>query len=113
MCPLTCPALPIAIHHSRSAELIFVFVPPKCHLHIRRVCAVDFCLIECESSLHRFAGENHAREICLLQKLYKLSRDRGVMTNYIKQNGPSVADDHDLTRFWLAQEFCHGIEAGF
>ena len=103
-------ALPITIHHSGDAELIFVFVPAKRHLHIGRVLVVDPGLVERECSLQPFARENDSSEICLLQKFHQPARDRSVMTDHIKQNRPSVADDHNLAGLRFARELCHRIK---
>src|SRR5437879_13551152 len=83
-------ALPITIHHSGDAELIFIFVPAKCHLDVGRMFVVDPGSVECECPLHLLACEDHSREICLLQKFDEPAHDRRVMANYINKTVPPL-----------------------
>src|ERR1051326_3670628 len=64
-------ALPVRIDHPRNAELILFVGPAKRHYHIRASAIIDLRLLERERSIHRFAREDHTREIRLLQKFHQ------------------------------------------
>ena len=103
--PLPCGALPIGINHPRNTELIFLFVPTKCHHHVWRLWTVNLRLVETERSRQRISHENNAGKIRLLQKLNEKTCDGRVVSDDINKNAATVPDQHDISRFWFVAEF--------
>src|ERR1051326_2388714 len=105
-------ALPVRIDHPRNAELILFVGPAKRHYHIRASAIIDLRLLERERSIHRFAREDHTREIRLLKKSPHPPCDGDVVPNHIKQTRPAVSGQHDLARLRFPCELRHRVESG-